>query len=253
MCYSEAMDINTLTTFGLNEPQAKTYLTLVQYGPSTPPALAKSTGETRTNAYKILEQLEALNLVSKVEKNKKLVYRSSHPVELEKLAKIERDRVLEKEKQVRQALPSLLNFYHTYSEQPGVRFFQGQDGLREIFDDMLRTQKEVYLIRSPSDVGYYDKQFFQTFQTKKAKLGIKTIALTPDHSTANRDPAIDEKFLLERTWLPKDAYTGASDWYVYGDKMAIISYGEEGIGMIIDSPLIAESFKQLFCLLQKSL
>jgi sugar-specific transcriptional regulator TrmB len=244
------MDTSTLTSLGLTKSQAKAYIVLIQSGSITPPELASKIKETRSNTYKILDRLDEMGLATKSESAKKIVYRASNPVALEELAKKQRDETLAQERQIKQSMPSLLNYFYTYSEQPGIRFFQGKNGIKQILDDMLRTRQTICLIRSPADVAFYDEPFFEEFKKKRAQLGIKTHALTPDTPTANRDPKIDKANLFIRTWLPAGSYDGSADWYVYGDKVAIISYGEEGIGMIIESPIIADGFKQLFSLLQ---
>lgn len=244
------MDTKTLTEIGLTPSQAKVYLILVQYGSISPPDLATKAKETRSNAYKILDRLVELGLATKSEASKKAVYRVANPIALEALAKQQRDSAMEQEKRVKLAMPTLLNFFYTYSEQPGVRFFQGKEGVAQILDDILRTHQDVYLVRSPADNAFYDSEVFENFKKKRAKLGIQTYALTPDTPTANRDTAVDAANLFTRTWLPAGGYEGSADWYMYGNKLAIISYGEEGIGMIIESPLIADSFKQLFVLFQ---
>jgi sugar-specific transcriptional regulator TrmB len=235
------MDIQTLTSIGLTQSQAKAYLVLVQYGSVAPPELALRTKETRTNAYKILDRLVDLGLALKEPGNKKMIYRANNPIALEALAKKARDEALERESKVKSSLPTLLSFFYTYSEQPGVRFFQGAEGLKEIFNDMLRTRQTIYLVRSPDDIKFYDADFFQKFKDRRAKLGIKTYALTPDLPGINHNKSIDEKNLFTRTWLPSGAYDSSVEWDVYGDKLAIISYGEEAIGA---------SFKQLFNLMQ---
>lgn len=246
------MDKATLTSLGLTESQAKAYQALVQFGPTTPPLLATRAGEKRTNAYKILDRLVELGLATKNESAKKTTYSAAHPTALETLAKKHRNEALEQEKRVKNVMPNLLNFFYSYSEQPGVRFFQGKDGIKEIFDDMLRTHQDIYLVRSPADIEFYDEAFYDTFKKQRARLGIQTYALTPKLPGVNRDPKIDEANLFNRTWLPKDAYDGATEWNVYGNKLAIISSGEEAIGMIIESPLIAESFKQLFGIMRSA-
>ncbi len=244
------MNAETLTELGLTLPQAKAYIHLIKAGQMTPPQIATATKETRTNAYKILERLEELGLVRKDETIKKLAYRPENPVALENLATKARSQVIEHEKQVKNAMPSLLNYFFTYSEQPGVRFYQGEDGIKQIFNDMLRTSQPIYLVRSPADVSFYNQAFFEKFREKRAKLGIETYALTPNVASAVHDPATDTINRFSRTWIPADAYTANVEWDVYGDKLAIISYGQEAIGMIIESPQIADSFKQLFYLLR---
>ena len=68
-----------LTSLGLSDLQASTYLYLFKYQYSAPPDIAKQLNMTRTNAYKVLESLEALSLVSKSEVRKKLVYAAADP------------------------------------------------------------------------------------------------------------------------------------------------------------------------------
>lgn len=244
------MNTETLIDLGLTASQAKAYLNLMQFGLLTPPLLANKIKETRSNTYKILERLEELGLATKDKTSSKLAYRATNPIALEALAQEQRNAALEREQQVKQALPKLLSFFYTYSEQPGVRFFQGKEGIQEIFNDMLRTRQTIYLVRSPADVSFYDESFFQQFKRKRAKLGIETHAITPDVASANHDPTIDADNLFIRTWIGADQYDSSVEWNTYGDKLAIISYGEEAIGMIIESPQIAASFRQLFSLLR---
>lgn len=85
------MNENLLINLGLNPTQAKAYLALVRHGSLTPPELAKRTGETRTNAYTILDKLVELGLAKKEDYKKKLRYRVENPVALEKLVKQHRD------------------------------------------------------------------------------------------------------------------------------------------------------------------
>lgn len=247
------MDILSLTSLGLTESQAKAYITLIQHGSITAPALALKIQETRTNAYKILDKLTDLGLAKKDESAKKIIYRAANPVALETLAIKERNEVLAREKQVRNAMPTLLNYFYTFSEQPGVRFFHGEDGLHELLNDILRVRKDVYVLRSPADGPFLGKDFFPSYQAKRAKLGIHTHIFLQDNPYSRAySHQHDERLLIERAWLPSGDYNAAVEWDVYGDKVAIISYGQEAIGVMIESPQIAESFRQIFALLKQA-
>lgn len=247
------MNEELLVSLGLNKTQAKAYLTLVRFGALTPPQMAKKTGETRTNAYTVLDRLVELGLAKKSEVNKKFVYRVENPVALEKLVKEQRDEAMERERLVKTSMPALLNFFYTYSEQPGVRFYQGVDGIKRIYDDTLRTGQDIYLLRSPLDKDLMSDDYLQKYKDRRAKFGITTHTLSPDVPSATRDPEDDKKHKINRTWLPKDAYTAPVELDIYGDKVALISFGEEAMGTIIESPQIAEAMKQLFGLVQQSL
>jgi len=247
------MDIKLLTDIGLNKTQAKAYIALVKQGSLTPPALAKLINETRTNAYTVLDKLTELGLAKKSERDKKLVYKVENPVALEKLVTANRHEALEREKKIKNAMPTLLNYFYTYSEQPGVRFFQGKEGIEDIYKDQLHTGKTIRVIRSWKDRDFFGKGVYSIWRKRPARHGIPTIMLSPDVPDANNDPELDKKLLFSRTWMNKNDYTAPVEWDIYGDKVSIISFGEEAIGMIIESPQIAESMRQLFAIMDKGL
>jgi len=247
------MDIKLLTDIGLNKTQAKAYIALVKQGSLTPPALAKLINETRTNAYTVLDKLTELGLAKKSERDKKLIYKVENPVALEKLVIANRHEALEREKKIKNAMPTLLNYFYTYSEQPGVRFFQGKEGIEDIYKDQLHTGKTIRVIRSWKDRDFFGKGVYSIWRKRPAKHGIPTIMLSPDVPDANNDPELDKKLLFSRTWMNKNDYTAPVEWDIYGDKVSIISFGEEAIGMIIESPQIADSMRQLFAIMDKGL
>jgi sugar-specific transcriptional regulator TrmB len=248
------MNEEILINIGLNPTQAKAYLTLVRYGSLTPPELANKTGETRSNAYTVLDRLVELGLAKKLEANKKLVYRIENPVALEKLVKQHRDDALQREKLVKDSMPALLNFFYTYSEQPGIRFFQGKQGIEDIYNDQIRTGKEIEFVRSTSDVKLYDYETMRKLRGKFAKMNIPRHSFSPDAPDIPTNwREVDPIRKLKRTWMRTDDYTAPVEWGVYGNKVSIISFGEEAIGMIIESPQIAEAMRQILKLMDEGL
>jgi sugar-specific transcriptional regulator TrmB len=244
------MDIQLLEDIGLTNVQARTYKTLIEYGTSTAPAIAKRTNESRSNTYKILDRLCELGLASKDNSLTKICYTPSSPAVLEQFIQTQTSQLHGRERKLQAGLPDMLDYFFAHSEQASIRYFQGKTGIQQIFTDMLKTGQTIYLLRSPSDVAFYDEAFFADFRKRRARLGIQTYALTPDVPSAVHDPVIDQQNRFIRTWMPADAYDGSVEWDIYGNKVALISYGQEAMGIIIESPKIADSFKQMFSLLQ---
>jgi sugar-specific transcriptional regulator TrmB len=244
------MDINTLVNIGLNKTQATAYIFLVKNGSCTPPALAKSISETRTNAYAVLDQLTELGLAKKTEEYKKFIYYAGNPASIEKLARKRRQDAFNNERTVQAAMPALLNYFYTFSEQPGVKFYQGVDGIKEIYNDTLRVCKDIYLIRSIHDQDLLTLDFYEKYKTKRAKLGIKTHIINPSRDKNAWNIQNDLKYNLERTQVPTEMYSSPVEISTYGNKVAVISFGKEAIGTVIESPQIAESLKQIFHLAQ---
>jgi len=246
------MQTTLLEEIGLTRPQAEAYKALVEYGASAAPILAAHIGESRTNTYKILDRLCELGLAHKDTSGAKATYIPASPAALEHLLQKQTDEIHLRERKLKAELPTLLDYFFAHSEQPAIRFFQGKEGVQRIFSDMLATGKDIYLLRSPADVEFYDEEFFATFRKKRSMLGIRTYALTVDVPTAVHNPDIDKANRFLRTWLPANAYTAQVEWDIYGNKVALISYGQEAIGVVIESPQIAESFRQMFRLAQGS-
>lgn len=245
------MDSEFLTNLGLTEAQANAYIALVKNGKLTPPQLSKITGVNRTNAYMLLDRLVELNLAKKAEGTSKATYRALNPSNLEELVRKGRREALKREELVKNAMPELLSFFYTYSEQPGVRFFQGRDGILEMYDDILRTGKTLHLVRGATDKEVVGQAELRKFISQRVEKQIRIKALTPVYEDANKDPKQDERWLMERTWVSTDLYSEPVEVDIYGDKVAFMSFGNEAIGVIIESPQIAKSMRKLFELMLK--
>lgn len=248
------MEISLLTSIGLTETQAKTYSYLLAKGPHTPPQLAAALQESRTNTYNVLERLVELSLVKRYEEKKKYMFQAEPPTALEKLVVEQRKQALQTESKLHASMPALLEQYFHGNEKPGVKFYQGKEQLKNIFKDQILTNETIYIIRSNYEHDAYDFEEMTEIRHASRKAGIKRCAITPDLEKSPRNwKESDPHMLLERTWMTKNDYTAPVEWNAYGNKVAIISYGDEIIGTIIESPQIAESFRQLYALIDSGL
>ena len=93
----------------------------------------------------------------------------------------------------------------------------------------------------------------KTFIERRVKAGINVVALSPETPLSNHDPAIDRQWLYTRTWLPEGSYNAPVEIDVYGNKVALLSFENEAIGTVIQSPQIADAMRQLFDLLASNL
>lgn len=247
------MNPELLQQLGLTKSQATIYLKLIEKGELSPPMVAKLSGETRSNAYMILQKLEELGLVEKLEKTKKISYQPLNPIALERLAEEKRVSAAKVENQLKQAMPQVLSYFYSFTEKPGIRLLQGVEGLKEIYKDTLRTRQDIYFMRTPSaDKELLGDEYFEQYKKKRAELGITTYAYTTDIPQARRAArAQDKANKMIRAWIKLEDYSAPVEINAYGDKVAFLSYGEEVMGVIIQSPTIAESMRQVFKLIKK--
>lgn len=242
------MDIEILKKAGLTENQAKSYIALVEYGELSPSEIAEKTGETRTNCYAIIDKLTKYGLISKQENVKYgAKYKANHPSTLETLAESRRKTLVKNEKTVKDNLGQLIDYFYEHTEMPGTRTLQGVEGIKQVFKDALKTNEDIFLLRTPSDIPVLGAEFLLNYRDQKQKSNIHTYALTPvtDDAIKNFMNGEDEKLLFHRTFYPIEKFFAPMEMQIYGSKTALIAYGETQMATIIDSPPIADAFRQL--------
>lgn len=250
MCYTAGMI--DLSAAGLSATEAKCYAALLERKDWKPSDLAKFVNETRTNTYKILDNLAELGLAERFDKDKKLHFRATNPLRLLEMARSRRAQIEASEKELELQADTLVREFVKNNEQPGVRYFQGQDGIRQIFAEIAKAKEEVMFINTAAGIDFYGFREMHNLRMMAVQAGVRRRALTPDVGAAPKDYAAkDPLVLLERTWLRKEDYTAPVEWGAFDDKLFIISYGNDALGMIIQSKQIADAFKQLHALLER--
>lgn len=240
------MDAQVLTQLGLTNSQSKSYIELIKCGSLTPPQLAKKTTESRTAAYMSLAKLEEIGLATKVGDAKKATYSPANPSALEKFIADKRKQVTAAEDLYRSSLPRLLTYYYSNRGEPGVKFYQGKEGLTKIYEDHLRTGQDVYFVRTMADEEYFGDVLYQ-YMRKRAKKDIKAHGLAPYMAgTFEYAQKNDKDLRRDMAWFPPKAYTAPVEISIYGDKVSLISFGKEAIGTIIESPQIAQALREIF-------
>lgn len=241
---------------GLTDPQAEVYECLLENGAMTPAELGEKTSQSRENCYAIIKKLVDLELVEQT-KDKKTTYRVLNPSNLEILVEKRRKIMAKNEKFVKENLSTLLDVFYANNELPGSRTLEGLEGIKEIYRDVLRVKKDVYLLRTEADIVLGEdadaSSFLKLYRDQLPLYNIKTYALTPvtragvKHSKTGRDKAIG----FHRTWMDKADYDTPMEIMVYGNKVALVVFGETEMASVITSPVIAEAFRQIIKIMIK--
>ena len=246
--------MTNLSAAGLSETDSKFYLALLEKQAWKPSELAVYVKETRTNCYKVLDKLVDLGLAEKFDLNKKYHYRALNPTSLLSISQRMRSQRLKAEEELELQVKNLVQDYIKVNEKPGIRYFQGKDELMEVYLDQIKSKLPIYIIRPDYNMDIYDFEFMSEIRHMARKAGIQRYAITPDRAKAPINyKKSDPYMLLKRTWIKKDDYHSPVEWVAYGNKLAIMSFGNEATGVIIESPQIAESFRELYKLLDSKI
>lgn len=254
------MNEEILQQAGLTKAETAIYTILVKNSPATPPKLADIAGESRTNTYKLLDSLEEKGLVSRDDSQKKLRYWANNPSNLLENLKTQRAKVEAAEKRFQDSLPAMIDEYFKYSEQPSIRYFHGIDGVMNVYKDQIKTGRDLVQIYAPSLIDIIGREKSHLLRNEFPKHNITQHVFFADAAPYAKpgEPSIpvaesDKIMQITRTWLHEDDLREPVEWTIYGNKLSIVSFGVELVGMIIESPQITASFRELLGLLDKKI
>jgi len=234
----ETQLIKILTKLGLTEKESKVFLACTEQGTSVVSTIAQSAGINRVTTYDILEKLKQKGLVSYYSK-KKIKYFSSIDPEI-LLEEFET-----RTNELRSALPKLKALSGEISH-PRVRYFEGLEGIKNIYADTLTSKSEILNYANSSEIRKIWPTYDQDYVKKRADKKIYLRGLSPSDLASQTVKKESEKFYREIRLIPQDQFNFTNEINIYDDKVAIISLKEELIGMIIESHEIANSQRAIF-------
>lgn len=247
------MNPNDLIATGLNTTQAHAYALLLQQGSVSPPQLAERLELTRSNAYKVLDQLVELKLAQRKEIKKKYVYLPDNPMALSNLVAEQRNIAAAREDAVKNVLKDLLAAYHSHTDQPSVRVVTGRNKVADAYRQQIDQLEPVYFIRSRSDIPVMGFDTMHELRVLPGRHGVNRFGITPDLGTGTTVSNGDDRSNLKRTWVRQEDYTAPVEWSVSGASLLIVLFGAEPHAITITSPIITDAFRQLWKIMDSCL
>lgn len=230
--------IEILKKIGLNSKEAKVYLACVELGSSAVSAIATKAKINRVTAYDILEKLKIKGLVSYFTKSKVKYFTATD-------TEILVDEYEKRTNDLRNALPKFKKLSGE-TQHPRIRYFEGLEGMKAIYADTLTSQTEILNYSNSEEIRKiwpnYDKEYVE----KRAKKKIFLKGICPNDKKGKIVHSEDKKYNREMRLVPVDKFNFTNEINIYDDKVAIISFKEELIGMIIESIEIANSQRAIF-------
>ena|GEM_PF-1089840 len=238
---------------GLTDMEGRILESLIAEGPATGSGMASRLGINKSVAYFVLEQLLQKGLVSSIVINKKREYRAIDP-EVMKGRLDERKRVFMKNFSSMQAL---LKTVRAKRKRPVFNIFEGWDGMRTAFDDIVLSMKTrpkdvyfVFAVDVPEKVFPRFRRFIRKFHSKRSEAGVDCRLLVSSRlrSTIGKDrraePHTSVRFVSSEYAMPMAAN-------VYANKVLLTIWTSPPLAITIESKDVHDSFKAFFHLLWK--
>lgn len=240
---------STFTFMGMSEKEARVYRILLDMGQGKPSLIAQKAGLKRGITYAVLETLRKNGLVEKIQKEGKTLFQSLDPQRLVNIVSDKKKQIDTVESSLEEIIPKLRSQYKLAIGKPTIRFYEGEEGLKSVFNDIYAPKNEpvwgcVDLERANEVFPSYiaDKLIPKRIQNK-----VKAISILADSPQAKEVSKKDKEQLRESILVDKATYPLPAEIDVYEDKIAMLSFSRgDFIGIIIENHDLAESLKSLF-------
>lgn len=239
-----------LKQVGLDNLESEVYLSLLELGTSAASLVARKAHIKRTNAYNILAKLEGKGLISELMKGNIKYYSATEPEKLLSIQEQKQKKIAESLENLKQILPELEALQNPMSMKPKVRFFQGEEGLSDLLDEIVSNQSfDSYFNPEVACKAFPDimDKFLENGGKKKLKIRelVVDTPYTKQYISENKNPNHYYKILPQK-------YLFYTDYFVFDNQVAFISYKENNIAVVIESGDIARTQKAVFELMWTS-
>ena len=237
--------LHILESVGLDPAQSKLYVAGLKMGTAPASDYAKETGINRITSYNMLEELVQRGYFTMVRKVRAKWYA---PVAPEYIA-------LEARKNAEaldRALPELRSLQGAKYRKPRVRFFEGMEGVRHVYEDTLTADSEILNFANSAVVRRFWPLYDEEYVGGRVKRGVRLRGIAPDDASGRKVHGEDREKLREIRLVPASDFDFKNEINIYDHKVAICSFGSgistdrDVFGVIIESKEVAETQKQIF-------
>lgn len=237
-----------LKKIGLSDKEIKVYLAGLKAGPLKASQLTQKIGYSRPSTYDILKSLSNKGLVSTTGKSYNLRFVMVEPEHLNDLLERQKKDIDKLQKNLKTALPELESLYNPKGVIPKIRFFEGTEGMKTIWDESLKCQNKEILSVVPSLDMFLTmgQDFIRYFVDTRVKKGIKTRTIRLESKEIKIDyfqQHIEQ--LRDVRYASKEMLFNITT-LIYDDKTTFISSKKENFGFVIQSQEFTDYQKSIF-------
>jgi len=235
-----------LEQLGLKDKKADVYLAALELGSATVIEISKKAGIKRTTCYDILMDLIKMGLVSETSKGKKRLFIGEDPEKI--LGDLEN-----KEKLLSGILPQLKAVYNIKGVKPKIRFYEGKEGLREVYADTLKYSGEIAAFASEDVVRTLGREWADDYLKKRVKKNIRVRVILPKTEYVSKIVGEDRESLRTSKLIDPQKYPFSIEINIYGHKKVALMSSREETGIIIEGDEVYKTMKLIFELLWDNL
>lgn len=230
-----------LNQIGIDGKKADVYLACLELGGATAYLISKKIGLKRPTVYDIANQLMKEGLIHKSTKGNIKYFSPADPSVLLQKAK-------EREDKIRSIMPGLHNLYNAPKIKPFIRYFEGTEGIKEMYEDSLRSlnKGDTILAYVGEGILVHLPEYTEDYVQRRVAKGVRIKGIHKYDKTMDVHIQNNEKELREVVMLDKKDFPFDNEINIYKNKVTVASYGQEMFGMLIESAEFAKAQRAIF-------
>lgn len=229
---------DALKGFGLNPNQTKIYLATLELGSASVYKISQKAGLPRSTAYELLEHLKNLGLITKIEKKNILYFNAEDPKKMVQSA-------FQRAELLQDSLPELRALFSAAEEKPSVRSYTGIDGLKVVYEELIDEADTITGFGAVDDIRLTLNSYFKRFVTRRIKKKMPVRIIVRDGDVAKEFLKKDSQE-IRQTKILSDDLDIHGFYYIWRDKVALISFQKDMHSLIIRNDVIAKMMKATF-------
>lgn len=242
-----------LQEIGLTDKEAKVYLKLLELGSQPISVISKHTSINRSTCYVVIKDLMKKGIVSKFEKFKVQYFSAASPNMLIGFLKNQKVQIENKLEILDNNLEELNKIEDTQNTKTKVLFYEGFEGIKQIYEDTLKADKEILAFAGLNNLpkrlrDYINNDYLPRRVLKNIHLNaISTKKVDYDYDKNDKLHLREKKFVSAE--IPFQIEIN-----IYRNRVAFISYKDNNFsGVIIESSEINSTIKSLHKILWNTL
>ncbi len=236
-----------LSALGLSAPEIAVYTELLAIGAQPASVTAKKAKLKRGHTYNVLGELTHKGLVQEFTKSGVRYFTAAPPQTLLSILANRQDELDLRRRELLTVIPDLERVKNPLSVRPKVRFFQGIDGIKEIYEETISVPDQIlYAVGDfehffPKKTSRELNAWVWKYCERRAKKGIWYYGILNRSETS--DEAYRTRVKQKRKLKMLVGVDLSVEVNVIGDKVAIVSSSKDMVGLIIEDRPTAETLR----------
>jgi sugar-specific transcriptional regulator TrmB len=188
--------------------------------------------------------LAAKGLVSVLGKEPLQEYVAESPDKILNIIKDALDKKSGEYQKAEKLIPQLKSF-HNLNNRPKVLFYEGKQGLKQVYEDTLTSHETILAYANVDDMHKALPDYFPNYYHRRTKAGVHIRAIIPANEAGVERVRKDTEESRDSALVPIDKVYFSPEINIYDNKIMIASWREK-LGIIIESKEIAEAMKTIY-------